>query len=302
MIYPKPLKAKDKVALISPGRFVPEESVEAAALRIKSLGYEPIIFEQNFMRHFAFAGTDEQRLNALHTAFKDPEIKAIWCMRGAYGSQRLVEGLDFDLIKKNPKIFIGSSDITALLSAIYCKTGLIGFHGPVQITFDQHPTELAEEALKNTLSDPYRNIELEEAVVLQKGEKVAKGKLIGGNLHLIQALIGTPFEPDWQDALLFIEDTQEQMYALERICYQLKQHGVFDKISALLVGKTYDLKTYPQGFDLNEEDLFGQFVKQRNIPYVFNVPCGHDGRITTFPFGVEAQLNLEGSPKIELQL
>ncbi len=300
MNYPNGLKQGDKVALISPARFVHKEAVERAAAKIEALGYKAVIHTQNYENHSAFAGTDEQRLDAIHKAFLDPEIKAIWCMRGGYGCSRLLERIDYTIIKKNPKIFIGSSDVTALLAAFYTQGALIGHHGPMQMTFELNSLEIAENALKDTLEQPFAPIKLEGVNIINGAGSTTRGKLIGGNLHLLQTLIGTAYQPDFNNALLYIEDTHEPTYALERILYQFKHAGIFDQISGLMVAKTEGLTDYKHGFDFSEQDIFGQFVAHRDIPYIFNVPCGHGGRMLSIPFGAQAKLDLSNQPLIEI--
>jgi len=218
----KALKSGDTVGLISPASSISEKQYEDSLNHLQRLGLTVITGTNTLKEHGHLGGLDHQRLEDLHAMFANPEIDGIWCARGGYGCTRLLPDIDFDLIRRNPKPIIGFSDITALLNAIYIKTGLIGFHGPLGIS---KVTDFSKKGLEATIFggvSPYKIsllVQDESVYTIREGSR--KGQFVGGNLSLLAAMTGTPHQPDYREKLVFIEEIAEKPYQIDRMLTQL---------------------------------------------------------------------------------
>jgi len=308
MLKPKalPLKKGSRVGLIAPAFRVTEEMLETAKSNMVSLGFEPFHSSRVLERFGAFGGTDEHRLAELHQMFADESVDAIWTVNGGYGVTRLLDKIDFGLIKKNPKPIIGFSDITALLNAINQNTGLPCFHAPTA-AFDigieytrKHLVPLfgIKEPYVVSLCDEHiekaKNDDLYEYKVIKPGR--AKAPLIGGNLSLIAATMGTPFQFNARNKLLFLEDVSEAPYRIDRMLTQMKSAGFFKGVKGIIIGVCWGCKN-PAG-DTLSFDLY-TVLKDRladlNIPIVTGFSFGHTKETCTFPLGAEAELDTEAA-------
>ena len=245
IIKPKRLKAGDTLGVIAPSSALPEHVIERALGNLTNLGFKLKLGKHLREQKGYLAGTDAQRLEDLHWAFSDPEVDAVWCIRGGYGAARLLPNIDFKLIKKNPKILIGYSDITALHVAIYQKTGLITFHGPVG-TSDY--TAFTKPNVLNILTKPtpqYTLMSAEENIknesnlykmhVITAGK--CRGQLIGGNLSLLSSMDGTPYAlRDLKGKILFMEDIDERPYRIDRMLTQLLQSHDLTQCAGIALG------------------------------------------------------------------
>lgn len=284
-ILPAPLKKGGTIGIIAPAGPVRNESDFAAGLKMLSeLGFKTR-YQSNILRHNDFlAGTDQQRLSELHEFWRDPEIEAILAVRGGYGCLRLLPDLDFALIRQQPKILIGFSDLTVLLSAIQQRTGLITFHGPMLTTLPKGDRD-SQEALFHLLTGRAQpEIKVKELEILKGGQ--ASGRLLPGNLTSLVHLIGTPWEPDWQNAIVVLEDIGEAPYRIDRLLTQLWAAGRLEQIGGLILGD----------FDqCGDVELIWQraleLLAHRTIPIWANFPCGHGSRNRILPVGAEAQLD-----------
>lgn len=292
-ICPPALKKGDCIGIVAPARHVPAEKLEAMSAPIAAAGYRIKIVDGALNRHCQWAGTDEERAATLHAAFADPDIDAVICARGGYGSYRVLPHLDFGLIAANPKIFVGYSDITALLLAIEKRTGMVCFHGPMLVSFNGQGG--ADENLASLLwalsaaQGQIHDLLDEGAAVLRAG--TAEGCLRGGNLELISRLMGTPDEPDFDGCLVFIEDIDEELYRLDRALNQLYRAGKLASIRGLIAGEFVDIHDTvgEGGFGMDAGQVIAQYVPE-NIPVVLNAPCGHGRRLLTFPVGGHAKI------------
>ena len=301
LIKPKRLKTGDTVAIIAPASGVSAEDFDKALQNLADLGLRTKIGKHARAQNGFLAGTDRQRLEDLHWAFADKEIDAVWCVRGGYGVSRLLPAVNFNLIKRNPKIFIGYSDITALHISIYQNCGLATFHGPVAAsTFSDYAKNQVKNVLMNP-SAPYK-IELSPANIakessLFKTEVVtrgkARGKLIGGNLSLLTALAGTPFGlRNTRGKILFIEDVNEQPYRIDRMLTQLRQTIDLKQLGGIALGVFADCEAKDSG-----SQTLLEVVKDRlgdlRIPVIYGLSFGHIRDQFTLPIGIEAELDTE---------
>ena len=284
-ILASPLKKGDTIGIIAPAGPVRNETDFSAGLKMLSdLGFKTR-YRADILRHNDFlAGTDQERLAELHELWRDPEVKAILAVRGGYGCLRLLPELDFALIRQQPKMLIGFSDLTVLLSAIQQKTGLITFHGPMLTTLAKSDRDSQEAFLDLLTGRPRTEIKAKALEILKGGQ--AKGRLLPGNLTSLVHLLGTPWEPDWRDTILVLEDIGEAPYRIDRLLTHLWAAGRLEQIAGLILGD----------FDqCGEREIIWQRVldllAHRSIPIWANFPCGHGSRNQILPLGAEAQLD-----------
>jgi muramoyltetrapeptide carboxypeptidase len=309
LIKPKRLSKGDTVAVIAPSSGVEAEEFDKALQNMTDLGFKTKVGKSARNIKGFLAGTDKERLDDLHQAFADKEVKAVWCVRGGYGASRFLPDLDFNLIRKNPKILIGYSDITALHLAIHQNTGLVTFHGPVAAsTYSDYAKNHVVDVLMNP-STPYKielspdNIAKESNLfkteTITKGK--ARGKLIGGNLSLLTALAGTPSGlRDTKGKILFTEDVGEQPYRVDRMLTQLRQSVDLRQLAGIALGVFEDCN--PK--DGNSQSLI-DVIKDRlgdlGIPVIYGLSFGHIRDQFTLPIGIEAELDTENATMIFLE-
>lgn len=303
IVKPKRLAKGDAVAVIAPASGIEADGFEKALRNLADLGLQTRIGKSARNRRGFLAGTDRERLEDLHQAFADKEIKAVWCVRGGYGASRLLPDLDFNLIRKNPKILIGYSDITALHTAIYQRTGLVTFHGPTAAaTFSDY----AKNHLVNTLMNPSAPLKIELAPEnaanesnLFKTETITRGKcrgaLTGGNLSLLCALAGTPFGlRDAKGKILFIEDVGEQPYRIDRMLTQLRQTVDLRQAAGIALGVFQDCNPKDEGSQSLIEVLRDR-LGDLKIPVIYGLSFGHIRDQFTLPVGIKAELDTENA-------
>ena len=285
-IYPSALKPGDTIGVVSTSCWVDEQDVLTAKDFIEAQGYNVKIHPQVTARHHQAAGTAIEKAEALNDMFADPEVKAIFGSRGGNRASGMLQHLDFDLIKQNPKIIIGYSDLTALLNPIFVQTGLVGFHGPL---FRELPTHNDYQQMMNVLSGKTNTLDLGDATVLNDGH--AEGTLIGGNLSVFQSLIGTPYMPNTKGSILLLEDIGDHISRYDRMFCHLKNAGILGQINGLIVGQFTDMKdseTNPFGFTL--EDIILEHTNDLDIPIIMNAPIGHGDQLCTLPIGASVSL------------
>jgi muramoyltetrapeptide carboxypeptidase len=302
IIKPKRLKAGDTIGLIAPASNVwQDEDIYFATDILKSLGFKVKHSKNLFKRYGYLAGQDKERADDVNTMFADKTIDGIFCIRGGYGTPRILPYLDYELIKKNPKALVGYSDITALLNAITARTGLITFHGPVA---KQNFSDYTLASFKKILFNPSVPVELatpplfktkegtaekdNRLTVLHEGK--ATGRLIGGNLSLMVKLVGSPFEPDYTGKILFLEDVEEAPYRVDGMLTHLWLAGRLDKLVGVVFGKCSDCDA-PEAPSLSVEQVLRDRLTSLKIPVFSGVMIGHIENLATIPVGALATLD-----------
>lgn len=270
IIYPAPLQEGDKVAILSPAGPIDSAIVYNAALVLRDMGFDPIIYPHTFGKNGHFSGTTEERLADLTEAFGDPEIRAIFCSRGGYGVVHNLGSLGQLDLQKDPKWVIGFSDISAL-HALMASQGIASVHSSMakQIALGLGNADNYE--LFSILRGHKPVYTFEPHPYNRSGE--ATGRLVGGNLAVLAGLINTPFDIFPRGSILFIEDVSEPIYKIERILYQLKLSGVLSNIKGLIIGQFTDYR--PDENHECMEDMIREMVAEYDIPIAFNVPVGH---------------------------
>lgn len=313
IIKPERLTEGDKIGLITPATYVTEEELATALENLELLGLKGTYSENMLVRKGYLGGTDAQRASDVNSMFADEDIAGIWCVRGGYGSSRLLPYLDYDLIRNNPKPLIGFSDITALHYGIFNKTGLVGFHGPVgkseftDFTKNSFQKILMGQSLPLDLenfsgerNEQPETPELYQTKVITHGK--VSGNLVGGNLSLVSAMMGTPYDLEMEDKLVFLEEIGEDPYRIDRMLTQLLLSGKLEKASGIVLGIF-------KGCEMDEEDHSGNnfslayVLRDRlgalGIPVIYGYSFGHITNNLTIPMGIEAQLNT-GPPILTL--
>jgi muramoyltetrapeptide carboxypeptidase len=248
------------------------------------------------------AGTDDQRLADLNGALQDPSIDAIWCIRGGYGSLRLLDQVDYAAMTRRPKVLIGFSDATALLNAISRLTGVVTFHGPVARVsmpefsrrhFERVLTGAAAPGRLERLPQPADVLVPRENRIVTLCRGVAEGPLAGGNLSLLQCLIGTPYFPELAGAILFLEDVGEDLYRVDRMLAHLRLIGALRRLAGVLVGRFTELKRSGADGALGFDEVLASYFEPLGVPVAYGFPVGHIDAQWTLPLGVRARLDAD---------
>lgn len=293
-IIPNKLKKGDKVVLITPAGAAKPGQVDNITKSLKEMGLNVCMGKYLNENIGYLAGTDEQKLNDIHEAFKDDSIKAIFCVRGGYGCMRLLDKLDYDLISKNPKILVGMSDITSLSAAILKNTGLITYSGPMEWHFSRDESDFCSNNLKSILFDAGTKIELEADTILNTG--FAKGCLIGGNLEILQSLISTDYDYEYEDNILFFESVGCFRYVIDRILHQFKHSKKFNKVKAIIIGQNSYRQNDP--FVYSFEQIVEGITKDLDIPILIGAKFGHLNHHLTLPIGQQVELNVTDNDQV----
>ena len=304
-IFPKALKKGDKIAIISPAGCVEPSQLEKGIEMIKSKGYEPVLGENlytKFSNGYNYAGTEEERLKDMNWALNDNEISAVWASRGGYGCQHLLEGLNLKDFTKNPKWYIGYSDNTVIQSFLL-KKGFASIHGQTIKTSSFGVTEESYDLIFDILRGKKPKYSLQSHQFNKPGN--ITGELVGGNLALIYALLGSKYSFDFKDKILFIEDIGENFYALDRMIMSLELAGVFKKIKGLIIGGMTNMgdekenKQYEESFDEFAFKLISDRISKYNFPTVFAFPNGHIKDNRPLIIGGEVKVKVEEKVRIE---
>ena len=300
-IIPKKLQKGATIGLVAPGYSIDSEKFYLVVETLEKMGFKTHHTHRILDHDGYFSNTDEERANDLMEMFADPKVDAILCARGGYGCTRLLTLLNYEVIQQNPKPLIGFSDVTALINTIYKETGLIGFHGPVGTTLDDEYSQayfkriLMEGpeilAMKNAiLNDPedYTNSEYHRYTITPG---TGEGELVGGNLTLVTAMMGTPYEIDFTDKLVFLEEVEEAPYRIDRMLTQFAESATIRQAKGIILGvfKGCDRLKMSDNFTLKE--VVTDRIAPLGIPAMYGMSFGHVPHNLTLPIGVKAYFN-----------
>ncbi len=297
ILRPSRLRRGDVIGIVAPASAPSDpRKIDKGVRYLERLGYCVKLGRHVKRLHGYLAGTDEQRLNDLHEMFADKRVKAIIAVRGGYGTPRLLRKVNYPLIKRNPKILVGYSDLTALQLAIFKKTGLITFSGPMlALEIFKNFDPFTEEFFWQLLTSPHPIGKLENPQghnlkILHGGE--ASGILLGGNLSMIVSLLGTPLLPEFKNSILFFEEVGEEPYRLDRMLTQLRNADILRKIRGLVIGDlTSCVPADPSKPTLKLDEIIKELTAGLQIPIITNVPYGHIPRKFTLPIGLKVRFN-----------
>lgn len=288
MLKPDFVKKGDKVAIVSTARKINFREVEDAIYILKQWSLVPVIGSTIGKEHNQFAGTDQERISDFQNMLDDPEIKAIWCARGGYGTVRIIDALDFSKVTKKPKWIIGYSDITVLHSHLH-NLDICSIHAAMPI--DIHK---GTEASMTTLRDTIFGKSVEYIIPTSKKNRAgyAKGQLVGGNLSILYSLCGSSSSIDTTGKILCIEDLDEYLYHIDRMLQNLKRNGYFDGLSGLIVGGMTNMHDNTIPFGKKPKRIILDLIEEYDFPVVFKFPMGHIEDNQALLLGAEVVLNV----------
>ncbi|HLP11044.1 MAG TPA: LD-carboxypeptidase [Flavobacteriales bacterium] len=296
MVIPPYLKKGDKVALVAPARKMSAAELEPAIQTIGQWGFEPVLAPNVYGSYNQFSGTDEERCADMQWALDNPDIKAVIAIRGGYGCLRIVDALNLVSFTRHPKWVVGYSDITAFHSAIHTKTNVCTLHATMPVNFDKH--EKATKSLYNALTGQGNTYHFADETLRPAN---SDGVLVGGNLSLLYAMIGTPTDIDTNGKILFIEDLDEYLYHIDRMMLTLKRAGKLANLKALVVGSFTEMKDNTIAFGKNAREIICDAVKEYTYPVYFNFPAGHQDANKAMVFGAECTLEITGGEVVFYQ-
>lgn len=296
-VKPKRLKQGDVIGIISPASSPDDLTrINKGVEYLEKLGYRVEVGKNVGSQEGYLAGNDDQRLEDIHEMFSNKNIKAIFSIRGGYGSGRLLDKINYKIIRNNPKIFVGYSDINALQMAFYTKCGLVTFAGPmVAVDFHDEVSPFTEEVFWRTITSNkpigrVQNPNKEKIYVLNKGR--VQGRLLGGNLSIFNSLFGTEYFPKIKDAVLIFEEINEAPYRIDRMLNQIRLAKIFKQIRGVILGHFINCNEpdpEKKSYTLNE--VIQTYFQELDIPVIYNVSHGHIKDNITFPYGIRCNLN-----------
>jgi muramoyltetrapeptide carboxypeptidase len=299
LLRPPRLRPGDRVGLVRPASAVFETMpVEVVREGLEALGLEVVLGRHFFDRHGYFAGTDAARAEDLDRFFADPELRMIVAF-GGWGAARLLPRLDYAALQASPKVLLGYSDVTALLLAVHARTGLVTFHGPSPR--HRFPADYLRRVAMDAEAVVYENpSEVEEDFLVQTRNRIrtltpgrARGRLLGGNLTVLTAIMGSGYLPDWSGAILFLEDVNEEIYRVDRMLTELSLAGVLSQLGGFVFGQCSECPPAGGYGSLTLEQVLDEHVRPLGIPAWQGAMIGHVDAQFTLPIGVEVEIDAE---------
>jgi muramoyltetrapeptide carboxypeptidase len=289
MITPPYLQKGDTVAIVSTARKNIDDNLKPTINLLEGWGLKVKMGNTIGLDYYQLAGTDEQRAADFQEQLDNPNIKAIWCVRGGYGTVKIIDKLDFTKFKQNPKWIIGFSDVTVLHSHLN-RIGIESIHGTMPVSIAR-ATDEAKNSLCSVLFGDKLLYTLECDALNHNG--IAKGELVGGNLSILYSLLGSESAIDCEDKILFIEDLDEYLYHVDRMMMNLKRNGCLSSLKGIIVGAMTDMKDNDIPWGRNALEIIEDTVKGLNIPIIYNFPAGHirDNRALIFGRQVSIEVN-----------
>ncbi|MGE5658035.1 MAG: S66 peptidase family protein [Actinomycetota bacterium] len=290
IIKPPRLKVGDTVGLINPAGFTYQKEIEPFLKILPKLGLNVKYGAHFFDRYGYLAGSDADRAADVNTMFADPSIQAIFAGMGGWGCNRILPLLDYELIRNHPKIIMGYSDLTSLLLAIYAKSNIVTFHGPLLVSkWNPFTVTSAQKALFNREPFLLQNLNTVPIQTIAPGK--TRGRLIGGNLSVLTAMIGSSYLPDWKQSILFVEEIGEEVYRIDRMLTQLKLAGILDKISGFIFGQCSHCDPEKPQESLTLMQVLSDHILPLKIPAWYGSMIGHVRDIFTVPVGAEVEID-----------
>jgi muramoyltetrapeptide carboxypeptidase len=299
LIKPERIRPGDKVGLVNPATAAFEsEPIEIMIAALESLGLDVVLGNNYYNRHGYFAGTDADRASDINTLFRDTDIRMIYA-RGGWGSARVLPLLDYDAIRSNPKVLLGYSDATALLTGVHAKTGLVTFHGPNPMnTFSaEYFRRVVMNGERVTMINP---TDITEDTLVQTENRIqtinsgkASGRILGGNLTVLTAIMGSSYLPDWDNSILFLEDVNEAVYRVDRMLTELSLAGVLSKLKGFVFGRCTDCKPDNSYGSLTLEQVLAEHIEPLGIPAFNGSMIGHIKQQFTIPLGIDVEIDAD---------
>ncbi len=297
MIRPRPLKKGDRIGLIGTSGPAKQERIEPSIKAMEELGLEVVLGKSCKCQHGYLSGNDKIRADDINRMFEDKTIKGIFAIRGGYGAGRILDMLDYNMIKRNPKVFAGYSDVTVLHNVFNEKCKFITFHTPMASTelYKGVDNYTMDYFMRNIFSNKplgiLKNPDGQEIKTLVNGKAI--GKLVGGNLSLVASSMGTPYELNTKGKILFLEDVDEYPYKIDRMLLQLKQCGKFRDAAGIILGSWNGCDPIEGSISLTLIEIFEELIKPENKPTIYNLACGHCTPTISIPLGAKVKINGE---------
>jgi muramoyltetrapeptide carboxypeptidase len=296
LIKPPALRPGDAIGIVAPASNIKREDLDAGCAHLQRAGYRPIYLDSILSQDLYFAGSAEHRARELEGMFARDDVRAIVCARGGYGSNYLLPALNFEAIKAHPKIFVGYSDLTSLLTCFSRDAGFVTFHGPMAVKDWAHENGVDMQSWQSVLTGEPQVFDLQaDSGISGLCDGEAEGTLDGGCLSILVASLSTPFEGNAAGTILFLEDVAAKPFQIDRMLMQLKLAGKLDRVRGIVFGEMRDcVQTANQGYTLQE--VITRIVGPLRVPVAFGLRSGHvAARNITLPIGVRARLAVEGS-------
>ncbi len=300
-IKPPALAKGDVIGLVAPASPLAQEQIRTAVEQIRRRGFKVKVADEGVRRRGYLAGTDEARAEAFNGLIRDPDVKAIFCLRGGYGSPRILDKLDYDALRRNPKAIVGYSDITAILISVQTRAGVVSFHGPMgkEWSTARGITPFSEkyfwDLLMTTESPLFLNWGgerlngMKAPVTIVKGQ--AEGMLTGGNLSVVCATLGTQYEVETRGKIFFLEEVGEKVFRIDRLLNQLRLAGKLREVRGVLLGVFAGCEGRDPEGDLSLSEVFGDYFEPLGVPVLHDFPSGHIPDQALLPFGVMVRLD-----------
>jgi len=285
-LIPPRLRRGDTIGIVAPASHFDLGKFNRGIALLESMGFNMSVPEKLFNKKGYFAGSDLERAEMVNRYFADTNVRAIMCARGGYGSIRILSLLDYKTIQKNPKIFVGFSDVSALLSTLYLRCRLVTFHGPTVTTLGNSDQKTKDSLLSIITSGEKPEIAMESGITIKSGS--ASGPVLGGNLNTLCHLLGTQFQPDFKGCILFLEDRGEAPYRIDRMLSQMKLAGCFNSLAGLILGNFKDCGDTDEIIRIADD-----LLKDDKIPIIAGFEVGHGKRNLAIPIGLNATVNTE---------
>ena len=297
-ILPQRLKKGNLIGLVTPGSPIKKEQLDETIVKFENLGFRTCYKDSVLSEYGYFAGPDQERADELMHMFTNPEVDAIWCVRGGYGSIRILNLLDFEIIEQNPKVFIGYSDITALLTSVYEQTGLVTYHGPLGIS---DFNDFTLKSLQKVLLDPVQHYRYPYEREDETGDNPefdrytlhggkTEGELIGGNISVLDSMIGSRFEPNFENRIVYLEEIEEKTYRVDKMLFHLLEATNLKKAAGIVMGVFGDCNINDEP-RLTLKEAIRDLLEPLGIPVSYGLSFGHINKIVTIPNGIRARLN-----------
>ncbi len=291
MIAPKPLSKGSKIAIVSTARFITESDIEYSLQYIRDNGFVPVYDERLFAVSGQFAGDDDFRANVLQSYLDNPDIDAILCARGGYGTIRIIDKLKFDKFINKPKWIIGYSDVTVLHAKLQ-SLGFESIHASMPINFRDN-TETALTSLIDALTSQDLHYEIKNSPLNIQGE--AEAEIVGGNISVLYSMLGSSIFPDTNGKILFLEDLDEYLYHIDRMMFAFERAGILDGIKGLIVGGLTKMHDNNIPFGKTAEEIILERVADKGIPVCFNFPAGHIDDNRAIILGRKIRLSIQNA-------
>lgn len=292
MIKPPTLKNGDTVGIVAPAGWILQDKYRPIIQIIENRGYKVLRGTTTYKEHGPFAGTDGERLIDMQAMLDNPVLKAVFCLRGGYGTIRIIDKLDFTEFKKSPKWIIGFSDITILHNKLHLL-GIASIHGQMPLNFVDRTSNKGLDELFATLNGKTLNYSIEPNLLNRQGE--AKAQIVGGNVAILSSLVGTPFDIDTDGKILFIEEVGEYLYRFDRFMHHLKLSGKLAKLKGLIVGGLTNMKDNSIAFGQSDEQIIADLTTEYSYPVCFAFPAGHIKENYPLILGAEAELKVSNT-------